>query len=386
MPAFQLKLFLVLTFKTLFRTRGTDGRLTPRRILVLLVMFPAWGLVLFTNWIGLWLDEVLFRGYRRQAVERPLFIVGPPRTGSTLLQRLLAGDGQFSSLKTWEVLFAPSVTQKLFWNGVGAVDRMLGRPLGRLVVAFEGWAFRDFNGMHQFGLFEPEEDDPILHNLFATGFAALVLPFREDLLPLVFFDEHMPAPVQAKVMGFYRRCVQRHLYVFGRTKHFLSKNPSFSFKIDAVRRTFPDARIVCMIRNPLETVPSTFSFLSYFYDVFCSRRDDSPSQAFIHELLSAWYRYPVPKMKEMPEDQHMVVRYDALVTDPGAVALGCFERLGYVVNDATQARLAVETEKARAFKSGHRYTYDEIALSPAQIAADYADVMEEYGFQLEDPD
>ncbi|MFH1531840.1 MAG: sulfotransferase [Pseudomonadota bacterium] len=386
MPAFQLKLFLVLAFKTLFRTRGTDGRLTPKRLFVLLVMFPAWLLTLLTNWIGLWLDEILFRGYRQQIVERPLFIVGPPRTGSTLLQRLLAGDGQFSSMKTWEVLFAPSVTQKLFWNGVGAVDRRLGRPLGRLVVAFEGWAFRDFNGMHPFGLFEPEEDDPILHNIFATGFAALVLPFREDLLPLVFFDEHMSAASQRKIMAFYRRCVQRHLYVFGRTRRFLSKNPSFSFKIDAVRRAFPDARIVCMVRTPLETVPSTFSFLSYFYDVFCSRREDSPSQAFIHELLSAWYRYPVPKMKEMPEDQHRVVRYDALVADPGAVALECIERLGYHGDAATRAWLVAETEKARGFRSGHRYTYDEIALSPAQIAIDYADVMGEYGFQAGEAD
>ena len=378
--AFQFRLLGVLVFKTLFCTRGTDARLTPKRILVLLFLFPAYFLTLITNWTCLLMDEVLFWRYRRQAVERPLFIVGPPRTGSTLLQRLLAGDSQFSSLKTWEILFAPSVVQKLFWRGVGRFDRLLGRPMARLVLAYEGWALRNFNRMHKVGLFEPEEDDPILLNIFGTGFAALVLPFREDVLPLVFFDEHMPPGSQARIMAFYRRCVQRHLYLFGRGKWFLSKNPTFSFKVDAVRRTFPDARIVCMVRNPLETVPSTFSYLSYFYDVFCSRRADSPSRGFIHELLSMWYRYPIPKTREMPEDQRMIVRYEELVSDPGKVALTCLEELGYSASDATRARLAEGTGRDRRFKSEHRYSFEDMALNPEQIVADYADIMKEFSY------
>jgi omega-hydroxy-beta-dihydromenaquinone-9 sulfotransferase len=384
--AFQTRLLSVLVFKTLFRTRGTDGRLTPKRILVLLVMFPAYFLTLVFNWIGLLLDEVLFWRYRRQVVERPMFIVGPPRTGSTLLQRLLAESGKFSSLKTWEILFAPSITQKFFWYGVGALDRALGRPAARTILAFEGWAFRDFNRMHKVGLFEPEEDDPILHNIFATGFAALVLPFRADVLPLVFFDEHMPPKNQRRIMAFYRRCVQRHLFVFGRGRRFLSKNPSFSFKVDAVRRTFPDARFVCLVRNPLQTVPSTFSFLSYFYDVFCSRRADSPSQAFIHELLAAWYRIPTQKLRGLPDDQQMILRYEDLVANPGAVALACLERLGYAPSDTTRDRLAAETETIRSFKSGHTYTYDDRALSPARIAADYADIMETFDYPAPEAD
>ncbi len=382
--AFQTRLLTVLVFKTLFRTRGTDGRLTPKRILVLLILFPAYFITLVFNWIGLLLDEVLFWRYRRQPVDRPLFIVGPPRTGSTLLQRLLANSEKFSSLKTWEILFAPSITQKFFWRGVGGLDRLLGRPVARTILAFEGWAFRDFNRMHKVGLFEPEEDAPILHNIFATGFAALVLPFRADVLPLVFFDEHMPEANQIRIMAFYRRCVQRHLFVFGRQKRFLSKNPSFSFKIDAVRRTFPDARFVCLVRNPLQTVPSTFSFLSYFYDVFCSRLEDSPSQAFIHELLAAWYRIPTQRLQSLPEDQQMVLRYEDLVADPGAVALGCMERLGYELSDVIRSRLADESRKSRSFKSGHAYDYDDVALSPARIAADYADIMETFGYAVPD--
>lgn len=382
--AFQYRLLGVLVFKALFRTRGTDARLTPKRILVLLALFPAYFITLVVNWIGLALDEVLFRGYRRQAVERPLFIVGPPRTGTTLMQRLLAGDEQFTSLKTWEVLFAPSVTQKVFWRGIGALDRLVGSPVRRLIVAFEKVAFKDFNRRHQLALFEPEEDDPILHNIFATGFASLVFPFQDDLLPLVLFDEHMPPADQVKIMGFYRRCVQKHLWVFGRNRRFVSKNPSFSFRINALRGEFSDARFVYMMRNPMETVPSTFSFLFFFYGVFCSRLEDSPSRELIHELLAAWHRDPIPKLFELPKDQHIVVYYEDLTDKPGATVLGCFERLGYPASEATRTRLAAETGRVRSFESGHRYSYEDLALSPEQIAADYADVMEEHGYLFEE--
>ena len=115
---FQCKRFILLLYKTVFATRGTDARLTPRRILVLLVLFPSYVTMLLVNWACLGLDELLFPRFRKQKIVRPLFIVGPPRTGTTLLHRLLAKDDQFTSMRTWEILFAPSIVQKRFWLGV----------------------------------------------------------------------------------------------------------------------------------------------------------------------------------------------------------------------------------------------------------------------------
>ena len=226
---FQFRRLIRLLLKSVFATRGTDARLTPKRILVLLFLAPVYMVMLLINWVCLGLDEVLFRGYRSQKIDRPLFVVGAPRTGSTLLHRLLAGDDQFTSMRTWEILHAPSIIQKRFWTGVGRLDRLVGSPFGRLILAFERVRLKEFNKMHKIGHFEYEEDDPILLNLFASAFQALVLPFEEDVRPLVFFDEQMPTEDKKKIMAFYRKCVQRHLYVFGREKIFLSKNPVFSF-------------------------------------------------------------------------------------------------------------------------------------------------------------
>ena len=377
---FQFRRLMVLLYKTVFATRGTDARLTPKRILVLLVLFPTYVAALLVNWTCLCLDEVLFWRFRGQKIVRPLFIVGAPRTGSTLLHRLLAKDDQFTTMRTWEILFAPSIIQKRFWLGVGKLDNVLGSPLRKLVLALERRQLRDFNRMHKVGLFELEEDDPILVNIFASAFQALVLPFEEEVRPLVFFDEEMHAAEKKKIMAFYRRCVQRHLYVFGKDKLYLSKNPAFSFKIDALNSTFPDSRIICILRSPMETVPSAFSYMTYFYDVFCSRVEDSPVNDFIHELLARWYRYPTSRVRRLADGRGLILKYDDLVANPEDTVLNCLERMGYQAGDDTRAMLGAEREKARQFRSKHVYSFEPIGLTREQVAEEYADIIEEFGF------
>jgi hypothetical protein len=39
------------------------------------------------------LDRIAFPGYRQQPIDRPIFIVGNPRSGTTFLHRLLLGAG-----------------------------------------------------------------------------------------------------------------------------------------------------------------------------------------------------------------------------------------------------------------------------------------------------
>ena len=82
----------------------------------------------------------------------------------------------------------------------------------------------------------------------------------------------------------------------------------------------------------------------------------------------------------------MIVRYEELVTAPHAVALECFERLGYTASDAIRARLAAETVKVRGYKSDHRYSCEDLALRPEQIATDYADIMEMFGYRRAEAD
>jgi hypothetical protein len=94
------------------RWRGTYGKWSRKR-LTFLLSFLIWPIGSLFVWLGLVMDDLLFPGYRKQKVERPLFILGNFRSGSTFLHRLLSRDRHnFTSLTTWDIYLCPSVTSK----------------------------------------------------------------------------------------------------------------------------------------------------------------------------------------------------------------------------------------------------------------------------------
>ena len=126
---------------------------------------------------GAWLlDALLYPGYRRRPVEAPLFITGNPRSGTTFLHRLLARDSErFSTMRMWQILFAPSVVQRRLAAAASALERRAGGPCRRL---WERVEQRWDASMHRISLFAPEEDDYLLLHAWSaltTGLSAGLL-------------------------------------------------------------------------------------------------------------------------------------------------------------------------------------------------------------------
>ena len=78
---------------------------TPRRLMLLLPAWCLFGVLNTLHWIGFVLDEVFFRGYRDVTVQRPIHVVGVPRSGTTHLHRILAHDRAFTSFTLIECVF-----------------------------------------------------------------------------------------------------------------------------------------------------------------------------------------------------------------------------------------------------------------------------------------
>ena len=108
------------------------------------------------------LDE-LSPSLHRVRIEKPVFVVGHARSGTTLLHRLMVSDAEhFNFFLLYELLF-PSLWQKRLLRGIGTIDRVLFRSFfKKKLVAVEDDAFEDARDMHHIGLFIPEEDDFVL--------------------------------------------------------------------------------------------------------------------------------------------------------------------------------------------------------------------------------
>ena len=376
------RFFLRLLYKSFFCSGGTNARLTPRRIAILCLLIPLFILNGLINWIALLLDEILFPRYRRAAVTAPVFIVGVPRSGTTFLHRLLAKDEQqFTCMKLWELFFAPSIIQKKCWCALGKLDRCLGSPLFRIVHSWEDRVFNQLGRMHVLSLFEPEEDELLLLTVFSSVFLSFAFPFEDEVRGFALFDLELPLRQRERIMAFYKKCVQRHLYCFGRGRRFLSKNPAFSPKIESLYRTFPDARIICMVRSPFAAIPSSMSLISYFCHFFTSPVEVFPMHAAIQEMLSTWYRYPLEQLAKQSADHQAVITYDTLVRNPRETVHGLYTRLGCSFTSDYQRVLEAEAERALKYTSRHTYSLEHSGLSSDQIREDYHDILERFGFE-----
>jgi hypothetical protein len=381
-----LTTFLKLLNLTVLHSRGTHARFTARRFLVMCALFPLLFFGQIIHWIGFLLDDVFFRGYRKVEIKDPIFIVGIPRSGTTLLHRVMAEDrDSFTSMKLWEMLIAPSITERKFWVGLSRVDRFFGGHGRRMLVAVDRRLFNRLREIHRMSLFDYDEDELVLVPIFSTVYLFFPFPFRDALWWLIRFDEETPQANKERVMRFYKSCVQRHLYYHGQEKRFLSKNPAFSSKIDAIRTHFPGARVVCNMRSPYETIPSLLSALYVAWDMFDNDLQGDVYRDHILELAGHWYRHPMNRSQEWPDNRFVFLTYDVLRQDLKAAVVDLYSRLGFQIGPSFAERLQMEHERAQAYKSRHQYSLEQYGLMPANILNDFGDIFRRFGFETDYP-
>jgi hypothetical protein len=353
-----------------------------RRFVILLVFHVAYPLVEVGVWLGLRLDDLFFPGYRRLRVESPVFIVGNPRSGTTFLHRLMARDeSRFLAMEMWEILFAPSILGRKIVRGASALDCRLGGLLNRVVDVNERYWHKE-NVMHRVSLRLPEEDDYLLLHIWSALTAGLSAGLLEEAVPYTYFDTALPPAERKRVMDFYELCLKRHLYAHPEAagRQYLAKNPSLCPKVGSILERFPDARIIYLVRNPLDMIPSYTSMMDFTWRVIgipdCSDR----LHEYVLDMAQHWYHYPLERLAQAPEASYIVIRYDDLVVDPERAVTEIYQRFGFEMSPAYGEVLHQEAVKAESFTSQHHYSLEDEDLARRQIVERCGDIIQRFGF------
>lgn len=359
---------------------GTVKGVSPRRWLVMALFWPLFGLLQAINGAGLLLDYLLFPDFRRVRVREPLFVVGVPRSGTTFLHRLLAGDSErFTTTALWELIFAPSITQRYFWRGVGRLDALVGAPLSRLFFRLERWVLGGLDDVHQTGLRDPEED--YLALLPVLGCFLLVLAVPDPALwRLTYADRDLPAAEKQRLMAAYRRFVQRHLYFHGEHRTFLSKNPSFTPFMATLADAFPDARFIGCLRNPTAAVPSQINSIVIGGKLFDGRDTADYWREGFLAMLDYYYRHLLDQLDGLPEGCGALSVMETLAAAPGETVSGFYRAFGWTPSPAYRAFLEGEDRRAAGYRSGHRYSLENLGVDPARLEATFGWVYDRFGY------
>lgn len=341
--------------------------------------------VIVTGRSTLALDDLFYRQWRDVKVERPCFIIGAPRSGTTFFHRLLTQTSEFPHWQTWELLL-PSLTA-----------RRLLRPLVPKVVELLGKGFKDdstlFEGEgHETSITSVEEEEVLFVLRLDTQFVNLFTPvaFDADDLPEIVYNDEQPRERRLASGHFFEGCLKRQIHLTGR-RQVLAKMPYSTMRVRTLLEIFPDARFVYLVRSPFETLPSHMTLHRGF---FAQRYglENIPEETLArywqrrYRYNVALYRYFHDVMAEggVPADQVLTVRFPELLDD----LQGAFDRLidftGFTVSDELRQRVARRAARQAHYDAKHQnLALESFGITREQVLADLGFVFDQYGF---DPD
>ncbi len=352
--------------------RGWPGR--RKMLLRLLIAVPV--LTLFNSLCFL-LDYLLFPRLWWQRVERPVFIVGHARSGTTLAHRLLAADGDnFSYFLYWE-LFFPSLLQKRVIRWLGKLDRAMGGPCIRRLRAWDDRTFGRFRHIHDMSLWNAEEDQFVMQAAFLSQQWALDVPMMDQID--LFHVDQMPAKKRRRWLHHYRECVKRQLLLNGGDRIHLSKNPLMSGWVEALIETFPDARIAVMVRNPTQCIPSTLKLLELTWKgKGWTPEQYGPSLQAMTEISFdslLWPRQALAKHKATPQ---IFVDYRDITRQPRETVHRIYAALGMSVSPSYEQWLVDQEDRERGHATHFEYSIDDYDLAVEEIESRLALLFDQY--------
>ena len=335
--------------------------------------------------IGRFLDHILYPGFRGQKIRQPIFIIAPPRSGTTFLQRLLAKDRDtFAPVLMYQTIF-PSITIQKLIHSVSQASQQKGHLLFDISSWIERHCFGGWDGMHKMRFTQPEEEAGFFVYTFVTEAIYLLFPYVRALWGAGFADD-LPLPQQQKLMKYYRTCLQRHLYLNGPDKILLSKATQFSGSILCLQREFPDARIINILRNPRESIPSHISVFSTVWQwIDPSIRKSGPESREYAELAAAWFLHLEKFAISARPERYYRILYPDLVQNTEISIQSIYRRFNLPLSAQAKRQIQSDARLAVDYKSSHLYTMAEYGLSPEWLRRELGGLMKRHRFSSSIP-
>jgi hypothetical protein len=292
-----------------------------------------------------------------ERIERPLFVLGLPRTGTTLLQRLLSLHSGARYLPFWEV-YMPFPKEP----GTHPVGRDERYRAARRRLAILKWVAPELDKIHPIGVDDPEECYHLFrsHFLVPPGFDFAYVPSYWN-----WFDE----AAHADTYRMHKRQLQC-LQWLNRRQHWVLKCPNHLSGIPHLLATYPDARIVYTHRDPEKIIASLCSLTAVTWGMISDDLDLNRVAEFALGMAQRCQEAGQEALRTVPRDQIMHVEFDSLIADPTGVALSIYRRFGYPADPTLATKMNEWLRNNPSEKHGkHHYQLSDFGLTPAAVHA-----------------
>jgi hypothetical protein len=300
---------------------------------------------------------------RTKPIGRTVMVCGLARSGTTLLQRLIAQVPGARAIPAWEA-FEPIPEP-----GPAPANPLDDPRVGRLRTAerFLRWLSPDMFAVHPMDALAPEEDVLLLEQVFHSGVSESTYNVPSFARWL---EQQDQTPAYQWLTDAMRIMAEREAGEF-----WLLKSPHHLEWLDTVFDVFDDVTIIQTHRDPVETVASFCSLVGHGWGIMSDTVD--PLQVGAHWIakLERMLDRALATRDSRPDasKRFVDVHYRDLVADPITVVEQVCAAIDLPWTETTRADLSQWLASNRQHKYGiHRYAAEDFGLSDGAIAERFA--------------
>lgn len=309
------------------------------------------------NYIG---DRTQYPEIATQRIEKPVFIIGMPRTGTTILHDILAQDPANRAPLTWETMFpSPPPRAATF-----ATDERIALCASTMPPIED----QQLKAIHPMGAELSQECVTMMGE-------AMITPLFHNQFDVRTYQDWVDHGADwSSVYDFHHMQLQ-HLQAFNERDRWVLKTGAHLWGLEHLLETYPDARIVFTHRDPVKSMTSYASLTTIVRSGLSNRCDP-------REVAADW----IPRLRDVLQhgvdvrtsrDYPDAIFYDMMFSDFITDQFGVVEQI-YAAFD-----LPMSDNGARAMQSfiaanppgvhgTHDYTPEQYGIDPDEVRAQFA--------------
>ena len=308
-------------------------------------------------------DRQLYPDIARQEIREPLFIVGLPRSGTSVLHRLLAADPEHRSPLMWEVRSPSPPT---------VVDEKRRIRRASQSCKFFNWLVPTFRYVHTVGAEVPQECVSLMTPTFLSDqFDAMYYVrsyrswfSRQDLRP---------------AYEYHRRFLQ-HLQFRRDGRRWILKAPTHMPAMPSLLSVYPDALFVQTHRTPVDAMASVSSLITILRRAFSDAVDPI---TVCREAIEYWCKATDKFLRErdrLADSRICDVRHDEICRDPFDAVRRIYDHFGWSLSPKAEQRMrAVVAARTGRQSTNHKYDLSEFGSSAEEVLNAFAPYCQRFG-------
>jgi hypothetical protein len=299
-----------------------------------------------------------------EKIEKPIFIVGQPRTGTTILFDLLAQDPHLRPPLTWEVDAPLPVPHPATYDSDPRIaETQASLDLSEQIIpGFMSW--------HPMGAQVGQECVRITASQFCSMIFSVQYRLPTYYKWLLYEADHRQA-------YRYHRIFLQHLQS-GVNGQWLLKSPAHLWTLDDLVAEYPDAVIVQTHRDPLKVISSVSALTNHLRRMASDETTIADCSVQSCEEIVVGLQRGMTLRDAIPPGQAIDVQFADFMNDPFATIRTLYTQLNRELTPVAEQRMRDFLAAHPGDGGGGRYSWADTGLDAERLREQFSAYQERY--------